>query len=283
MIRLARLVAYTLIPFELALVTIVLAGVRVPLPVILAAELLALAVVLFEAAVLTGLYRAARRRGATRRAALSEAVRQAVPARVRLLIAHELKCLTSLGYWIARRKHGIGPGRRGFGYFRGQSTTLMMWLFAMTLEGFAFYLIIPWPVLHKIMLILHVYSIVLVLGVIAAGHVRTHVVGAGVLRIRYSAAFDLSVPLGLVVSARIGAKIHDGGLIRLADDRLDVIVSSQTNVTVHLSEPVTVVRPLGRTGTASVIRLYADDPREFVRALSIPEPAARHGGKEVTP
>ncbi|MFI6478492.1 hypothetical protein ACIBH1_11190 [Nonomuraea sp. NPDC050663] len=201
---------------------------------------------------------------------------------IRRLFMHELRATTSLYYWARGLKHDARPGVTPFGYFRGQSSTLLVWLFAMTLEGVALYFLIPWPWLHQAMVVLHLYSVVLILGVIAACRTRTHLIGDGELRIRYGAAFDLRIPLHLVESARTDAKIHDGGVVTLADDRLDVVVSSQTNVTIRLSEPVTVTRPLGKTGTASLIRVHADDPKSFVRALSIPEPPARHGAKEVS-
>ncbi|MEV7013109.1 hypothetical protein [Streptosporangium sp. NPDC051022] len=86
--------------------------------------------------------------------------------------------------------------------------------------------------------------------------------------VRYGALFDLRVPLHLVTAVRAERRIHDGGLIRLDGERLEVVVSAMTTVVVEPAEPVTVTRPLGRTGTASLIRLHTDEPRELVRELS---------------
>lgn len=281
MIRAVRLAAYLLLPAELVLLTCLAAGVRIPTPLLLAAEAAVAAVLLAEAYVLATLFRTARASGLPRRAALHDAVRQAVPAPVRGLLAHEIRALASLGLWAVRRRHGVGPGRLGFGYSRDQNSMMLIFLFVTVLEGVALAYLISWPALHKIMIVLHVYSVLLILGMIAAAHTRPHVIGAGELRVRHGAAFDLRVPLRLVAGARTENRIHDGGMVRLGEDRADIIVAAQTNVTVELTEPVTVTKALGGTGRASVIRLKADDAKSFVRELSIQAQAARQESEPI--
>lgn len=187
---------------------------------------------------------------------------------LRRLVAHEVRAVISMGLWLARRKHGVGPGDRAFGYSRGEISTMLLFLFGTLLEGVALSYLIPWPAVHQAWLALHVYSVLLILGLIAANLTRPHVIGTRELRIRYGAAFDLRVPLELVSSVRRSSKLHDSGLIKLADERLEVILSSQTNVLIELSEPILVTRPLGRTGTARTIRLKVDDPADFTRELA---------------
>ncbi|WP_084965315.1 hypothetical protein [Thermoactinospora rubra] len=278
-VKAARIVAAAAIPAELAVLALPAAGVRLPAPAPAIAELAILLVAAFECWVLARLVRTARRGGLSRREALAAALRQAVPVAVRRLLAHEARLLASLGYWLARRRHGVRPGEQAFAYTGGQGATMLLFLFATLVEGGVLHVLVPWPAVRGVLLVLHVYSAVLIAGMIAACRVRPHVVGPGEVRIRYGAAFDLRIPRHLIAAARGGHTIHDGGLVRLAGGRLDLVVSAQTNLILELAEPVTVTRPLGRTGQASIIRIWADRPRDFLRALSIPSPGARHGGE----
>ena len=94
-------------------------------------------------------------------------------------------------------------------------------------------------------LVLDVYGVVFGLAVRAAGVTRPHVVTPDELRIRLGAFFDLRIPRELISSVRLSRNYNEPGRSPLADGRLGVAVSSQTNVIVELTEPVTVVRPLG--------------------------------------
>ncbi|NEE54651.1 hypothetical protein G3M55_59935, partial [Streptomyces sp. SID8455] len=73
-------------------------------------------------------------------------------------------------------------------------------------------LVIPWPLVHAILLVVDVYGVVLVLAIHAACVTRPHVVEAdGSLRLRYGALFDLRVPVSLIASARVERRYPDGG------------------------------------------------------------------------
>ncbi|MFG2559804.1 MerR family transcriptional regulator [Streptomyces sp. NPDC048496] len=52
------------------------------------------------------------------------------------------------------------------------------------------------------------------------------------------------------------------------DGVLDLVVGSQTTVTVELTRPVEFVRPLGKREWARTVRFHADDPRAAVAALT---------------
>jgi len=194
-------------------------------------------------------------------------IRRPLLGLIRPVAAHQLRALASLGLWLVRRRDGVGAGGVGFGYSRDQTAMMLLMLSSIVIEGVAVLYLVSWPVLHTIMLVLHVYAVTLTLGLIAAALTRPHVIGGGHLRLRYGAGFDLRVPLELVAGVRIERRIHDGGLIRLGGDLLEIVVGAQTNVTVELSEPIMVTRLLGRPGTASLIRIKADEPEEFVREL----------------
>ncbi|MFC8286305.1 hypothetical protein [Streptomyces cyaneofuscatus] len=287
-LRAARAALWVVLPAELALVVCLVGGVRITGAVLLAAEALVLGVLALEAAVLWPLYTARRRAGDGRRAAALSAVRAVVPVAVRRLTVHELRALHSLGVWAVRRRHRIPEGALPFSYTEPQTGTMWAFFFASVLETVVLALVIPWPLVHLVLLVVGVYGTVLIVALHAACVTRPHVVGAdGSLRLRYGALFDLSVPASLITAARVERRYDAGGLVRVGEDGvLDLAVGSQTTVTVELAEPVEFVRPLGRRGSARTLRFHADDARAAVAALA-PRPVTPGpkplGPKPVTP
>ncbi|MFB8212953.1 hypothetical protein [Streptomyces sp. NPDC056010] len=268
-VRVARVAAAAVLSGELALAVCLMAGVRPPGWALVGAEALVLAVLLLEARVLRSLYVAARADGADPRAARRAAVERAVPVAVRRLVRHELRAVASLARWVRRRTHGVRPGDLAVAYTGPQTAMMYGLLFVMAVETVGLALLIPWPVVHRVFLVLDLYGLVLVLALHAACVTRPHVVRPdGSLRIRYGALFDLVVPRDAVASARVDRRYPEGRLITVSDDGvLDLIVGSQTSVTVELNRPLPFTRPLGASETARTIRFHADDPRALVGAV----------------
>ncbi|MFI7176935.1 MULTISPECIES: hypothetical protein [Streptomyces] len=267
-IRAARIAVTAVVPAELALVVCLAAGVRLPGWVPAATEAL-LVGVLLEAGVLHGLYAAERARGAGRRAACRAAVGAVVPVQVRRLVLHELRATAALGRWVVRRRHGVRPGDLAAPYTGPQTAMMYGMLFVSVIETVGLAVLIPWPAVHRVVLVLDVYGILLVLALHAACVTRPHVVRPdGSLRIRYGALFDLVVPADAVASARVDRRYPEGRLVTLSEDGvLDLVVGSQTTVTLELNRPLAFTRPLGATGEARTVRFHADDPRTLVTAL----------------
>ncbi|MFD6229826.1 hypothetical protein ACFWFZ_23570 [Streptomyces sp. NPDC060232] len=272
-VRAARIVVAAVLPAELALVVCVAAGVRLPAPALAAAEAVVFGVLLLEAWVLHRLYATARAAGGEEpRAALRTAVRAVVPVQVRRLLRHELHAGASLGWWVLRRKHGVRPGDLAAAYTGPQTAMTYGMVFVSVVETVALALLIPWPAVHRVVLVLDVYGILLVIALHAACVTRPHVVGAdGTLRIRYGALFDLAVPPDAVASVRVERRYPEGRLVTLSEDGvLDLIVGGQTTVTLELNRQLTFTRPLGARASASTVRFHADDPRALVSALRQP-------------
>ncbi|MEW2141086.1 hypothetical protein AB0892_31585 [Streptomyces sp. NPDC005409] len=271
-VRAARVAVAAVLPAELALAGCLVAGVRPPGWALAGAEALVLVVLLVEAWVLRSLYVAARARGADRRAARRSAVQEVVPVAVRRLVLHELRALASLGRWVRRGTHGVRPGDLAAAYTGPQTAMMYGMLFVMVIETVGLALLIPWPAVHRMILVLDLYGVVLVLALHAACVTRPHVVRPdGSLRIRYGALFDLAVPPDAIASVRVDRRYPEGGLITLHEDGvLDLIVGSQTSVTLKLNRPLPFTRPLGASEKAHTIRFHADDPRALVSALRQP-------------
>ncbi|MEV7444637.1 hypothetical protein AB0O22_26510 [Streptomyces sp. NPDC091204] len=268
-IRAARIAVTAVVPAELALVVCLAAGMRLPGWALAATEVLVVAVLLLEAWVLHGLYAAGRARGRERRPAVRAAVRAVVPVQVRRLLRHELHALAALGRWTVRGRHGVRPGDLAVAYTGPQTAMMYGMLFVSVVETVALALLIPWPAVHRVVLVLDVYGILIVLALHAACVTRPHVVRPdGSLLIRYGALFGLAVPADAVASVRVERRYPEGRPVTLSQDGvLDLIVGSQTTVTLELNRPLRFTRPPGATGEARTLRFHADDPRALVTAL----------------
>ncbi|WP_235968333.1 hypothetical protein [Streptomyces mesophilus] len=203
---------------------------------------------------------------------------------VKRLTVHEFKAFHSLGLWIARRRHQIGPGAHGAGYTQAQTALIFGFLFVALVETVVLAFLIPWPTVHAIVTFIDVYGVLQILGLHAACVTRPHVADAdGSLRLRYGALFDLRIRAEDMLSVRVDRRYPQGKHFQLSEDGvLDVLVGGQTTVTVELAEPVTFVRPLGARGQARVFRFNADDPAALVAALKqarAGEEASRAGEK----
>lgn len=201
---------------------------------------------------------------------MGAALRTVVPEGVHRLVGHEMRALHSLGLWLLRRRHAVPKGALAAPYTGPQTAMMYGLLFVSVVETVMLALLIPWPVVHRILLVVDVYGVLLVLALHASCVVRPHVVGAdGSLRIRYGALFDLRVPAAAIASVRVERRYPEGKSLRLHPDGvLDLAVGGQTTVTVELTAPAGFVRPLGGRGQAHTVRFHADDPRSVVAALT---------------
>ncbi|MEU2673855.1 hypothetical protein ABZ622_34320 [Streptomyces sp. NPDC007164] len=268
-VRVARWAVGGVVVAEVVLVGCLSAGVQVPTVVLLGARASAVVLLGFEAVVLGRLLRAGRRAGLGWREATAAALRTVVPERARRLTAHEVRALHSLGLWVRGRRHGVPEGAVAVAYTGPQTAMMYGLLFVSVVETVMLALLVPWPLVHGILLVLDVYGVVFVLALHASCVTRPHVVAAdGALRLRYGGLFDLRIPADAVAGARIERRFPEGGPVRAgADGVLDLVVGGQTTVSVELTAPVEFVRLLGKRGQARTVRFHADDPGAVVAAL----------------
>ncbi|WP_125611716.1 hypothetical protein [Actinomadura sp. WAC 06369] len=276
MLRAARGVLFAMVPLELVLLVLVVSGVALPHGVTVAGEAVVLAALVLEGTVAFRLYRGARRDGAGRAAAARHAYRTIVPEQVRRIMAFDKDGLVSLVMFAARRRHGVPAGAVGVSYAKGQTAIQLAFLTAMVIELVGVELLLravdaP-EALRLVVLVVDLYSILIVLAVIAACVTRPHVVTDGEVRVRYGAFFDLRIPREKIVSVRTVRNYNEAGLVRVSEGRLAVAVASQTNVLVELAEPIVAVRPLGKRVEVRSVRFYADDP-DLVGTRAVPSPA----------
>ncbi|MEU9338928.1 hypothetical protein AB0D49_38265 [Streptomyces sp. NPDC048290] len=193
------------------------------------------------------------------------------------LVRHELRLLGSLALWLARRRHGgrlgelfpsargLGPMMFGFGFVAVVETVVLSVLLAR------------WPTVHLVVLVLDVYTVLFVAGLYAAAVVRPHVLEPDAVRLRYAGHVELRVPLERIARVRRELLLTH----TRADGELNIGVAGQTTVTVELTEPVEYVTFLGRRRPVRTVRVNADEPAAFVRALVAAGAGA--GGDAVAP
>lgn len=256
-VRLLRPVAYVVLPAEVVLAVLLVGGVRIPGPVWAVAELLTVVLLLAEGVSYLWL----RRRGLSRRAAVAELV----PEPVLRIMGHELRIMTSLVRWVARRPQGVDGADAVFPHARDQAALMYGFAFVCLVETVGMsYLLADRPLVHAVVLVLDVYTVLFVLGLHAAAVTRPHTLTGNVLRLRQAAHVDVRVPVDLIASVRHELLFtHEK-----AEGELDLAVGSQTSVTIELSEPVDVPRLLGAPRPVRVLRVHADDPRALLGWLT---------------
>jgi hypothetical protein len=271
MLRIARAALFALVPAEVLLMVLLVAGVPLPGPLVAVTEVAVLAVLAVEAGVGYRLFRVERRAGANRRTALRSTYGHLVPVQVRRIMGFDMQGMVSLVLWMARRRHGVPLGATAISYSGAQTAMMVAFLVAMTIELVVVEVllrVIGTPAgVRTVILVADGYTILIVLAAIAAGVTRPHVISAEEVRIRYGAFFDLRVPRSHIAVVRRIRNFNERGMVKVDEDRLSVAVSSQTNVILELTEPVTAVRPLGRRCEIRTIRFFADDPASAVHAL----------------
>ncbi|MEV8015314.1 hypothetical protein AB0O76_02930 [Streptomyces sp. NPDC086554] len=254
MTRLLRGLVWIAVPLELAFVTLLLAGSAIPAAVLIGAEAVAVALLVVAGAGLAVLHRRGGR----------DAVRDVVPEPVRRIVGHELRALISLFLWVARRRNGVRRGDAGFGHARDQAPLMYGFIFVCVVETVGLAVLLRnVPVVHEITLFVDVYSVVLMLGLHAASVTRPHVLSADAFRVRKGAHCDLRIPLDRIAAVH-GERRYSH---EPADGVLDLVVASQTSLTLELTDPVTAVGFLGRRRPVTTVRLHADDPAGLIAAL----------------
>ncbi|MFF8834874.1 hypothetical protein [Streptomyces sp. NPDC015130] len=256
-LRVLRLLAYAALPAEVVLAVCLVAGVRIPGAVLAFTEVVTVALLAVTGLVFLRL----RRRGLSAR----EAVAELVPEAVLRLVGHELRLMTSLVRWVARRPHGVAGAGGVFPHARDQAALFHGFAFVCVVESVGMsYLLSDWPVVHAVVLVLDVYTVLFVLGLHAASVTRPHVLTGDVLRLRQAAHVDVRVPLALIASVRRESLFtHER-----TEGELNLAVGSQTSLTIELTEPVDAPRLLGAPRPVRVVRVHADDPKALADALS---------------
>ena len=199
---------------------------------------------------------------------------QVIPL-LRRAAAAEAAMWRSLYAWLRRKPPTTAPGDEAFGYLGVVKPMLIVFIVLSAVEIPIVDLIIrhvvPWRPAHGIALGLGAWGLLWMIGVFAGLRVHPHLVGAAGIRVRMGARIDVTLDwadVDTVTRSYRSPPSSRSVQVEREGDRtvLSVVVGGQTSVDIRLRRPVTVRLPQGPSEPADELRLYADDPDEFVRA-----------------
>lgn len=193
---------------------------------------------------------------------------------LRRAIATEGAMWRSMYRWARRAPLPLAPGDKPFGYVGVVKPILGVFIGLSAVEIPIFDLIVsnvvPWQPARWIVLVLGVWGLLWMIGFFASLKIHPHVVGDAGIRVRLSAGVDITVPwdnIDTVAKSYRSMPTSRSVQIEQSGDRsvLHIVVGSQTSVDVRLRRPATFLLSKGRTEPVDEVRLYADDPDDFVR------------------
>jgi hypothetical protein len=255
------------------------AGVQVGSTVRRAGELAMTVPLVFLVARMALTYLGYRRGGVARRPALYAVAADLLSVPGLRLMIHEFRLYTSiLRLLTGRWRHDVRAGDVAVRYASGGAGLLLTLVCVSVVETVVLAFLIPWPLVRDITLAVDVWGVLFFFGLFASFVVRPHVIGRnGSLRLRSGALLDVRIPGPDIAAVRVERRIARGTKGAVDDDGCaDLSQGGQTTVTVELTRPVTVTRPLGKPACARVFRFYAADPAAAVAALRARVPALRN-------
>ena len=186
----------------------------------------------------------------------------------RRALRYELGMYLSLARWVARRPSHGEPGDRPVGYAQAVTPVLSLWIFGSAVEVPVAHVLVPWESARGVLLLLGIWGLAWMLGLLASLRVYPHLDGPHALRVRQGPRIDVRVPWDAVAQARLDRRDHPSAVRALhpSEQRLDVAVSGETNVTLQLAQPTLLRTPKGEVEVTEV-GLLVDDPRAFVTSV----------------
>ena len=186
-------------------------------------------------------------------------------------VRFEVALYVALTRWLLRRPD-VPAGATPWGYARLVTPVLWLWIFGSATEVVVVHVITPWTGVRLTLLVIGIWGLVWMLGLLASYRVYPHLADATGLRVRLGKHADVLVPWTAITSA--AAVDRDlPSTLRTFQPRetaagvdLQVGVSGRCNVTIRLSEPVTV-EVKGEPLDVTAVTVHADEPRALVAAV----------------
>src|SRR3954451_15323685 len=111
----------------------------------------------------------------------------------RTALSYERGMWRSLGRWMSRRPV-VADGGVAFSYAGAITPVLWAFIGVSVIEVSVLHLVLPWETVRLVADVLGIYSVVWMIGMLAAQRVNPHVVETAGLRVRNGMTLDLLVP-----------------------------------------------------------------------------------------
>lgn len=204
--------------------------------------------------------------------ASEDGLAQLMPRRLAHLILIEVRLWTALGRRLTAR-HG-GQEGTAFGYHHGMAPLIWVIVALVAVEGAVVELVLlialphtPWP---WISLALHAYSLIWVIGLLAAMTTRPHLLAGDELRLRDGVFAEIVIPVAAIRGARPTRHPNLGRSGFTVDDEHQTATLAHADATVALSlDPLQRITVNGATydGPLTTMRITVDNPDRLVAAL----------------
>jgi len=185
------------------------------------------------------------------------------------LVIGEPKIFFALASWLLRRRRRLPP--RAFAYASasqiGMVTGVVLCL--VVLEGSLSAVVLPWPGLKVVLVLVSIYAAAWIVGIYASLHAYPHLLTDQGLLVRYGVLGDAWIAWRDVADISIDKSTSPGGQdgLFVEDDTAIFAVGGKTSVAIRRRTPGTVSGFLRQSAGIKTIRITADEPDAFVRAV----------------
>ncbi len=176
----------------------------------------------------------------------------------------------SLARWVFRRPLPLAPGSAAFSYAAGAAPIMWVFIAMSAVEIPILHLLLPAGWWRAGALLLGAWGVLWMIGLLATFKVHPHELGDEGVRIRNGLGIDAVVPWSAIESVSSHRKsLEKSRTVQVSDTPrgalLQIVVASQTTIAVRLHSPMVV--PIRKSpDPVTEIRIYADEPAEFVAA-----------------
>lgn len=196
-----------------------------------------------------------------------------LPRRVARLIALEPRILYYVARWLFRRRD-LAEGEYTYNKGSIMSAFVAMLVVTTPAELLLAELLLPWPIVKWILGIAALYGLLWIAGLAVSLRVLPHRLESRGLRLHYGLLASGFVPYSAIASVETGnvkLKLPQGageGLyVPKGSPVAYLAVGNKANITLHLREPITLMRVLSSTPPVTKIVLAADNPAALAGAL----------------
>lgn len=186
----------------------------------------------------------------------------------------ELRVYSSIGRAIARRPD-VPAGGTGIGYHRPVLTVLIIFIVLSAVEIPIIDLIVHrWPEVRIAFLVLGIWGLTWMIGLLCAMLLRPHTVAPEGVRVRSGLEVDVPIPWEAIASVEIRHRVDEPKQPRITESATGreyaERMQDETNILIELEHPLAVrlpgLHPRGGAHLVTSVRLWADEPRQFLDA-----------------